>query len=94
MGDNILQDLIDGECFLRLSRKTCQILETKQLELSQVRWTDGESNPDTEFSKLAGECCEEAWLQIREGEAIHIDLKCSIPDIMCAFTTDNYTLSK
>jgi hypothetical protein len=40
-----------------LGVETAKILNEKQNELRQITWTDGESNLDTEYSRLACDCC-------------------------------------
>lgn len=73
-----------------LTQKTAQILDTKKEELQNVKWTDGESNTDSGFSKLACLCCEEAWNAIKGDfpEVNDLSLRFEIPDINITFMRD------
>ena len=79
---------MDGKLLLELAFKTTALLNTKREELQQCKWTDGESNTDTDFSTLACHCAEEAWKQIRQTYNLQISLKAVIPDINCTFEKD------
>ena len=80
--------MVNGKLLLELAFKTTALLNTKREELQQCKWTDGESNTDTDFSKLACQCAEEAWQEIRQTYNLPINLKVVIPDINCTFETD------
>jgi len=84
-----LSEDINPDLFLKLTLHTTKILNSKQSELLQVKWTDGESNTDTDFSKLACQSCEEAFEEMKNDSNYNIDksieLTCNIPDINCVF---------
>lgn len=46
----------NGQLLLELAGLTTTILNEKQAQLQQCKWTDGESNTDTGFSELACKC--------------------------------------
>ena len=78
---------IANEILLELAVETTRILIGKQEQLQQCKWTDGESNTDTDFSKLACKCAEEAWLCVKQRHPLeHITMTASIPDINCTFS--------
>ena len=56
-------------------------------ELKNINWTDGESNLDTEYSKLACICCTQAWNNLKKKylEYSDINIRCEIPDINITF---------
>ena len=56
MGNNVLLDI---------AAETSRLLSDKQDLLNLCKWTDGESNTDTDFSELACKCAEEAWINIK-----------------------------
>ena len=79
----------NNKILLEIARRTTIILNDKQEELQQCKWTDGESNTDTDFSKLACKCAEEAWLLVRQqDEPLNIIMVANIPDINCVFSKD------
>ena len=67
--------------------KTTEKLNKSQDELKKIKWNDGESNLDTEYSKLACKCCELAWDEIKEKNPKYSKIKiiCEIPDINITF---------
>lgn len=71
-----------------LTDLTVKVLRTKQSQLGQIRWQDGEANPDTGFSKLACQCCLIAWedLRTRFPEYAKVELKAEPPDINLIFS--------
>jgi len=66
-----------------LTQCTTQILSTKQKELQGLKWTDGEANTESGFSKLGCESAEEAWnhIKVRFPEYKDITLTFTSPDI-------------
>lgn len=74
-----------------LGIETVKILNEKQLELRTINWTNGESNLDTEYSKLACDCCKVAWRTIKEKypQYDEVNISCNIPDINIVFTYPN-----
>lgn len=92
---NLSQD-ITSDILLKLTRDTTEILNSKQSELSEVKWADGESNTDTDFSRLACKSCEEAFKKMKNDNIIDnkIKLICNIPDINCVFTKEEQVLEK
>jgi hypothetical protein len=83
-----------NQIIYELGIETTKIMSEKQHELHHINWTNGESNLDTEYSKLACICCEEAWskMQIKYIEIREVEIKCTIPDINITFTySDKHT---
>jgi hypothetical protein len=76
---------------LSLTQRTAQIIERNQVELSNIKWADGEANTDSGFSKLGCSSCEEAWGQIKVDYPNYLELsiKCSSPDITITFLKDS-----
>jgi hypothetical protein len=79
---------------LEIAAETTSILSGKQEHLQQCKWTDGESNTDTEFSELACKCAEEAWICIKQRYPLlnMITMTASIPDINCVFSKNGKTI--
>ena len=82
-----LKDL-NCELLLEIAAVTAGKLSENQEQLQQCKWTDGESNTDTDFSELACKCAEEAWVCVREQYPLltTITMTASIPDINCTFS--------
>ena len=78
-----------------LTQRTAQILNTKQKELHEIQWTNGEANTDSEFSRLACISCEEAWNHIKRMETVYNDvsLTANPPDINISFYKDSNILA-
>lgn len=74
---------------LEIAAKIANQLSVKQEELKQCQWTNGESNTDTDFSKLSCKCAEDAWLYVKENhlplQGSTITMTASIPDVICKF---------
>jgi len=79
---------------LEIAAETTSKLSEKQEHLQQCKWTDGESNTDTEFSELACKCAEEAWICIKQRYPLlnMITMTASIPDINCVFSKNGKTI--
>ena len=74
---------------LEIAALTTKLLNDNQTQLRQIKWCDGESNTDTEFSELACKCAEEAWLLLVKRaypNLTTITMNASIPDIHCKFS--------
>lgn len=84
------------EIIMPLTQKTAQLLSQKMQDLVKIKWTDGESNTDTEYSKLACQTCEEAWEQTRSSypQYQHLTLKAIHPDINLAFLENDTIVAK
>ena len=84
----------NNKILLEISRRTTIILNDKQEELQQCKWTDGESNTDTEFSELACKCAEEAWICVKQHYPLlnMITMTALIPDINCIFSKNGKTI--
>jgi len=67
--------------------ETTKKINERQDKLESITWNDGESNLDTEYSKLACDCCIIAWdeMKIKYPEYSEIEIKCEIPDINITF---------
>lgn len=78
---------ITDNTVLELGKRVASMLSGKQEDLSKVRWTDGESNLESGFSKLACECCELAWVEHVEThpEFEDVRLRCTSPDLTAIF---------
>ena len=70
---------------------TTLLLNNKQDELAGIKWTNGEANIDTEYSKLSCECCILAWDIMKQKYPKYIDINmiCVIPDINITFLYPN-----
>ena len=88
--------IIDNNILLKLTERTCKLISDKQIELSKVKWTDGESNTDTDFSILSCKSCEEAFEEMKAEDIINnkITIKCHHPDINCIFSSEKGILKK
>jgi len=88
--------LIDLNCklLLEIAAETTIKLTKKQEQLQQCKWTDGESNTDTEFSELACKCAEEAWICVKQHYPLlnMITMTALIPDINCIFSKNGKTI--
>jgi len=82
-----LKDL-NYKLLLEIAAETTSKLSEKQEQLQQCKWTDGESNTDTDFSELACKCAEEAWIciKLRYSQLTMITMTASIPDINLVFS--------
>ena len=85
--------LIKHNCklLLEIAAGATNKLNERQEQLRHIKWQDGESNTDTEFSELAGKCAEEAWLDIKPQypPLSTITMTASIPDINCTFSIND-----
>ena len=79
-----------------LTQYTAKILISKEKELEKIKWTDSEANIDSEFSKLACECCKEAYVEIKKKyiEFTDINIQVKIPDINITFLKDENFITK
>ena len=70
-----------------LGNETTQKLNEKQDKLESITWNNGEANLDTEYSKLACDCCIMAWetIKTKYPEYSEIEITCIIPDINITF---------
>ena len=68
--------------------ETTKKINERQDKLKSITWNDGESNLDTEYSKLSCECCILAWdeMKIKYPEYSEIEITCEILDINITFT--------
>jgi len=78
---------VNTEIMLKIAAVTSKILNEKQTELQTIKWKDGESNTDSEFSQLACSCAESAWLKIKSLYPLlnDVEMIAIIPDINCHF---------
>ena len=85
-----IQYLIEfnNKILLEVAALTATLLNEKQDKLQQCKWSDGESNTDTDFSELACRCLEESWLQIKQKypQLNDITVTAAAPDINCTFS--------
>jgi hypothetical protein len=85
---------LNDKLLLEIAAETTRKLSEKQEQLQQCKWTDGESNTDTDFSELACKCAEEAWICIKKDYPLFnmITMTASIPDINCVFSKNGKTI--
>tara|TARA_B100001093_G_scaffold519766_1_gene610353 strand:- start:2586 stop:3326 length:741 start_codon:yes stop_codon:yes gene_type:complete len=71
----------------KLGIETTKKINERQFKLKSITWNDGESNLDTEYSKLACDCCIMAWneMKIKYSDYSEIEINCEIPDINITF---------
>ena len=85
-----IQYLIEfnNKILLEVAALTTALLNEKQELLRQCKWSDGESNTDTDFSELACRCVEQVWLQIKQKypQLGAIAVSAAAPDINCTFS--------
>jgi hypothetical protein len=78
----------NNKILLEVAALTATLLNEKQDKLQHCKWSDGESNTDTDFSELACRCVEETWLQIKQKypQLNDIGVVAAAPDINCTFS--------
>jgi len=91
-----ISDIQFGPIVLWIAALTCEKINEKQEELKQCKWTDGESNTDTDFSTLACNCVKEIWgiVQEKYPQLDMITVVADIPDINLTFLKNEHILSK
>lgn len=79
---------LNDRLLLEIAAEISNKLTEKQAQLELCKWTDGESNTDTDFSELACKCAEEAWLYVKQKYPLFggITMTATIPDIICSFS--------
>ena len=82
---------INKSIIYELGIETTKKLIESQDKLKSIKWNDGESNLDTEYSKLACECCKSSWdaMKIKYPEHSETEITCKIPDINITFIYPN-----
>jgi hypothetical protein len=85
---------ITYKLLLEIAAEITNKLTDKQDELKRCKWTDGETNTDTDFSLLACKCAEEAWLCVKQRypQFNMITMTASIPDIIFTFSKNGKTI--
>jgi hypothetical protein len=70
-----------------LGIETTKKINERQDTLESITWNNGEANLDTEYSKLACDCCIMSWneMKIKYPEYGEIEITCEIPDINITF---------
>lgn len=87
------EDYIDKILMAELTRETGRKLEHSQSDLQKCKWTEGESNTDTDFSKLAGEKMKQVFEEIINYNSIFnnkITIEINSPDIKISFKLSEY----
>jgi len=85
-----MSNIITSKILYKLALETANKISLEQNKLKNIKWTEGEANLDTEFSKLACECCVNSWNQLKSGTNYqNIQIQCSIPDINIKFILPN-----
>lgn len=79
---------LNCKLLLEVAAETASELSEKQEQLHQCKWTNGESNTDTDYSELACRCAENAWKCIKSHypQLNMITMTASPPDINCMFS--------
>lgn len=79
-----------------LAYETALLLQKAQSKLNKIKWSDGESNTDTEYSELACKYCRKAWLEMRKryDDYKKVVIKCNPPDIDLTFTLNKISIKK
>ena len=95
-GSEVNYPYINESVIYHLGIETAKQLNNKQLDLENITWNDGESNLDTEYSKLACECCMISWNEIKTTypEYSKTEITCDIPDINITFKYPDGRTSK
>ena len=75
--------MLTNNDILKLTRVTAGLLANNQHKMKNATYQIGEANPDKEISKIACECCQEAWKLIQNENPKYQDvhLVCNCPDI-------------
>ena len=84
-----LDELLSCEVLMKLSAHITNKLRQPdyQARLDQCTWTSGESNLESDFARLAGECCQISWEEMKKNKELqNIVVKANLPDISLVFT--------
>lgn len=83
--------MITGVVMARLTQLTVQQLETQQERLRSCKWTDGESNTESDYSRLSCECALRSWIQVQleYPELGDVTFQATSPDTTCKFVFTN-----
>ena len=94
IGDILCNEQLNYKILMQIAALTTFRLNESQEQLQQCKWSDGESNTDTDFSKLACKCAADAWLVIKsQYENLNmIYMIATPPDINCIFQIDGAIL--
>lgn len=92
----MLAKTINSKVLYDLAKNTSKIIESNQIGLQQCKWSDGESNTDTDYSTIACESCVIAWESMKiDNESFQfIELNATLPDINCTFNYGNEKINK
>ena len=81
---------VNGPLMLEIAAGTAVKLVGQQEALRLCKWSDGESNTDTDYSNLACICAEEVWEHIKYRHDLgSIRMTAKSPDINCIFSKDD-----
>jgi hypothetical protein len=85
---------INYKILLEIAAEITNKLTEKQEQLKMCKWTDGESNTDTDFSELACKCADDAWECVKQKYQLFsmITMTASIPDIILTFSKNGKTI--
>lgn len=83
---------IEDNILPNLTWETCKILNNSHNKLKSLAWSEGENNKDMPFSKLAKECCLEAFLKINKIDDLKLSI--DIPDLKLNFEFEKNTIKK
>ncbi len=92
----VVNPLIPDYILYELTIETSKIIASRNDELSQIRWTDGEANLDSAYSVLACTCCEMAWSKIQQKyqEYVNVSITACSPDINIQLWRDGKPFQK
>jgi hypothetical protein len=92
----MLAKTVNSKVLYDLAKNTSKIIESNQAALQHCKWSDGESNTDTDYSRIACESSIIAWegMKIDNDEFQFIELSASLPDINCTFSKEKEKISK
>ena len=75
---------------MKLTYRITKKLNKKQKLLKNIKWSDGESNTDMEYSTLSCKFCEKIWnsMKKKNNKLHNISMVSTPPDIQCEFRDD------
>jgi|SaaInlV_125m_DNA_1040241.scaffolds.fasta_scaffold19110_2 hypothetical protein len=78
---------MDDDVLYKLTSHTAKKILESQEKLKIAKWSNGEANLESDFSKIACSCCEEAWdeIKIEYPDYINVTIYCIAPDVTIRF---------
>ena len=89
--DAFLRRKLIGQTMLTLAQNVTYRLNREQYNLRKIIWTNGESNLDTEYSKITCRIAEEEWKKICTEIPFfgNVVMEAKHPDVTCTFRIDS-----